>query len=92
MKINFIKCDYKPFYLIKQRLKNVEIRYNDRNYKKGDVYCLLKSSNETNEYLGEIIIIKILWVKTKFEGLKEGYCMFGFKILYEGCLHELLRR
>ena len=89
MKIYFLKCDYKFFNLIKQRLKNVEIRYNDRQFKKGGIYALLQSSKEENEYLGEIIVIKILWVNTNFEGLKEGYCMFGFKILYEGYMYEI---
>ena len=89
MKMYFLKCDYKFFRLIKQRLKNVEIRNNDRDFQKGHIYALLQSSNEEKKYLGEIIIIKILWVNTNYEGLKEGYCMFGFKILYEGYLHDL---
>lgn len=87
MKITFLKTTNPHFRRIKNKTKNVEIRNNDRNFKKLEVYGLLEYS-ELKGYSGELIIIKIIWVENYFEGLKEKYCMFGFKILYEGYLHD----
>lgn len=88
MKINFIKCQNPYFRYVENNLKNVEIRVNDRNYQKNQIYGLLEYS-EIKGYTGSVIIIKIIWIDKTFMGLKEGFCMFGFKKLYTGFIIDL---
>ena len=50
--------------------------------KKNDLICLRGIRDD--KYTGEYIIIKIIWIDKNFIGIKEGYCMFGFKKIYTG--------
>jgi len=59
--------------------KTFELRINDRNYQRGDTFDLMEWSGSkfTNRSVsGEITYI---FNDSKF-GLREGYCIFSFKV------------
>ncbi len=63
--------------------KRAELRFNDRNYKVGDVYDLKEWNAEKGEYTGRVQNILITHVLKDFAGLQEGWCMFSFKTFEE---------
>lgn len=63
--------------------KRAELRLNDREYKKGDIYDLREWNPKRQRYTGRKINIQISHVLENFEGLKKGWCVFSFKTYEE---------
>lgn len=63
--------------------RRAELRLNDRNYKKGDIYDLREWNPTRGRYTGRKVNIEITHVLEGFEGLTKGWCMFSFKTYEE---------
>lgn len=63
--------------------KRVELRLNDREYKRGDIYDLREWNPKRGRYTGRKVNIQITHVLEGFEGLKKGWCVFSFKTYEE---------
>lgn len=59
--------------------KKSELRFNDRDFKVGDIYDLREYNPTRKRYTGRAITIKITYVLKEFDALKEGWCMFSFE-------------
>ena len=75
-----IKC-IEPYFTksVKQE-KLFEVRFNDRDYQEGDTVMMDSWDEVKNTIRGPYICADITYVLTDFEGLKEGWCVFGIKI------------
>jgi ParB family chromosome partitioning protein len=61
--------------------KNFELRINDRDYRVGDTLHMTKHKDGHNT--GRFIEQEIIYMLEEFNGLKEGYCILGTKIITE---------
>lgn len=61
--------------------KTFEIRISDRDFKLGDKLLLQEYNPETKKYTGkeQERIISYLLTDKQIEGIKQGYCILGFK-------------
>lgn len=82
-KIPSIKILPEYFEEVLSGRKRAELRLNDRDYKKGDIYDLREWNPKRERYTGRRINIEITHVLEGFEGLKKGWCMFSFKTYEE---------
>ena len=74
--IHDLKIDTSYFEDIINDNKKFEIRYNDREFKKGDT-VILKEIDSIRNFTGRRISVKIIYV-TDYEQ-KKGYVVFGFE-------------
>lgn len=56
--------------------KRAELRFNDRDFKVGDIYELEEYDGKT--YTGRSVTVRITHILEGFEGLIKGWCMFSF--------------
>ncbi|MGL6198711.1 MAG: ASCH/PUA domain-containing protein [Lachnospiraceae bacterium] len=75
-----IKIPPEYFTLVKARIKNFELRKNDRGYEVGDTLVLCEWNEKGEYFTGNEVTRK---VKCMLEdapgwGLKEGYCIMGW--------------
>lgn len=84
--IHELKINSEFFQMIVGDEKNFEIRFNDRNFQRGDYLRLREisyySGNTMFDYTGNEVICRIWDVKT-FEGLKEGYVILFIDHIYK---------
>ena len=59
--------------------KTFEVRYNDRNFAKGDI--LLLREHDGKEYLGRTIKAEVTYLLNNPAYCKEGYVIMAIKIL-----------
>ncbi len=66
------------FSEVKERKKNFELRFNDRDFQVGDIVILMEWTGE--HYTGAGVTRKIKYVLKDCPqfGLKDGYCIFGW--------------
>ena len=66
------------FEAVSDGFKRAEVRYNDRDFKIGDIYSLCEWDGE--KFTGRSITIRITHVLhgAGFKGLAPNYCMFSF--------------
>ena len=76
IKIHNLKIDDEFFREIESGKKTFEIRFNDRDYRAGDIITI--QSNLTGEIFGPIEIKYILFGTTGRYGLKPGFCVFNW--------------
>ncbi len=75
MKVHELKIYSKYFIDIASGIKNFEIRKNDRDFKKGDFLHLKEVENETTNYTGFGMFVKVDYIHEGL-GMQEGYvCM-----------------
>lgn len=70
--------------------KRAELRFNDRDFKVGDIYELEEYDGKT--YTGRSVTVRITHILEGFEGLAKGWCMFSFVTLgeaKENCLNKI---
>ena len=70
--------------------KRAELRFNDRDFKVGDIYELEEYDGKT--YTGRSVTVRITHILEGFEGLANGWCMFSFVTLgeaKESCLNKI---
>lgn len=74
-----IKCETQYFREHEKGLKHFELRFNDRNYWRGDMVELIEVENhvKTGRRLLPKEIVSILY--GPIYGLAEGWCILGFK-------------
>lgn len=61
-------------------IKNFDLRFNDRDYKVGDILILKEYRQNDGEYTGRVIIRSIIYIFNTGFGLKDGYCILGLSI------------
>ncbi len=75
MKVHELKIKQKYYTDILTSAKRFEIRKNDRGFQVGDILHLKAIDDDTNEYTGFEMFVKILYIHEGL-GLQEGYlCM-----------------
>ena len=67
------------FEAIKKDEKNFEVRFNDRNYSKGDV--LILREHDANGYTGRTITAEVTYLLDNPAYCKEGYVIMAIKKL-----------
>lgn len=79
MKVHNLKI--KPCYFndVIRGIKTFEVRYNDRDFKKGD-YIILEEFNNHGYYTGRFITAEIIYILKDDEYLKENYVVLGIKL------------
>lgn len=78
--VKSLKCHPQYFEAVKKGFKTFELRYNDRNFLRGDDIILLEYDPVENKYSGDVILLKgIEEVITHNDcpGIKLGYCVFS---------------
>ena len=61
--------------------KKSEIRYNDRNYRVGDVLSLQEWSENSKNYSGSYINVRVTHILDNEKYLQKGYVMLSFEVL-----------
>ncbi|WP_050636162.1 DUF3850 domain-containing protein [Candidatus Stoquefichus sp. SB1] len=89
MKVHRLKISTK--YLVAQvdGRKNFEVRYNDRDYRVGDI--LLLNEWENGNYTGVFICVKVTYVLDNFIALKDGFVVLGTEQIIGKELEEVLK-
>lgn len=87
MKIHELKTDSEVFYDVRNRLKNFEIRKNDRDFKPGDYLHLRRTVNTGAEIKqgkplvydpeGEMLVRVTYVLKGPIYGLADGWCIMS---------------
>ncbi|NEO43136.1 MAG: DUF3850 domain-containing protein [Moorea sp. SIO4A3] len=85
-RIHKLKTDPLFFRLIEDEQKTGEVRFNDRDYRVGDVLILQEYNPEFDKYTGNFAIAEVTHVLENFPGLAEGWVMLSF-FLYKPCIH-----
>lgn len=75
IKTHDLKIDTEYFQLQIENRKNWEIRYNDRDYKKGDVLLLHEYKHAIAT--GRVISVYVDYVFTSPDFLQDGYCILS---------------
>lgn len=77
MKIHELKTIEPFFSQVYLGEKRFELRFNDRNFQKGD-YLLLQCWNKDGEFLtGESVLVRVKSVLKDFTGLESNYCVMS---------------
>lgn len=63
------------------RNKRFECRLNDRDFKSGDVVHLMEYDTASCTHSGRVVSATISYLLSEFDGLKEGYVVFGLKYM-----------
>jgi len=74
-----IKVKIKPCYYlaVEKGIKLFEVRYNDRDYKVGDILVLREFAD--GEYTGRKMTMRITYVLSDVDYVKEGFVVLGIK-------------
>lgn len=67
--------------------KTAEIRYNDRNYRVGDI-LILNEIDENGNFTGKICEVIVTHVLDDNQYLQNGYVMLSFRMFYSGDLNK----
>lgn len=78
MTIHILKILPKHFNDVISGKKKAEIRYNDRNYRVGDIFSL---KEWYGDYSGKFINVRITHILDDEKYLQRGYVMLSFEIL-----------
>lgn len=79
-KIHEIKTLTIFFERIIDSSKKFEVRFNDRDYQTGDIVILNEYDKENQTFSGRYIKAEITYVLNNYEGLKEGFVVFGIYV------------
>jgi hypothetical protein len=86
-KVHQLKTVNPFFEAVWRGTKTAEIRYNDRDYKVGDLLELKEYDAETKTYIGRIIPVLVTHVLRADDidldnsGLREGFVMLSFRVV-----------
>ena len=91
MKLHNLKIDKELIDLKIRGVKNWEIRYNDRDYKVGDILFLREYNQITRKYETVCLYERITGIlpKKACYGLQEGYVILVTQPLYIGNFHHI---
>lgn len=74
-----LKCWPEPYQAMVDGRKRFEFRYNDRDYRVGDVLSLREYKPSTDEYTGREISMQVSYVLTKDYGIPSGYVVMSLE-------------
>ena len=77
--VHELKIAPEYFKKVLSKEKSFELRYNDRNYKVGDILKLKEYDN--GQYTDRETSVKIIYILQDFEGLKNNYAILAIKPL-----------
>lgn len=77
-KVHNLKIKPKYFNDVVKGLKTFEVRYNDRNFKVGDIIVLEEFDNRG--YTGKYLNCEITYVMDDMEFMKENYVVLGIRL------------
>lgn len=67
-----------PYYSeVEKGLKNFELRFNDRDFRVGDVLVLRPWDPRKEKFGSGILIREVSYVMKDFKGLQDGYVILG---------------
>lgn len=72
-----LKCWLEPFEEIVQGKKRFEYRFNDRNYKVGDLLILCEWDPKKEDYTGRVLRKRVVSILKEGFGLAKGYCVMS---------------
>lgn len=78
--VHEIKCYQEFFKAAAEGKKNFELRFNDRNYKTGDV-LKQREVDGNGGYTGRYLEQQVIYMLEEFAGLEKGYCILGVELL-----------
>lgn len=64
---------------VKSGEKTFEVRYNDRDYKKGDELCLMEWAD--GRYTGRGLVVEVSYILDDERYCKEGYVVMGIRLV-----------
>ncbi len=76
-----LKTWTKYFIPIWRKEKKFDVRYNDKNFQKGDILYLNEFDPIINEYLGRCIECKVIYILDDPKFVLEGYIIMSIMIL-----------
>lgn len=92
MKLHELKTDSDYFNDVFLRLKQFEVRYNDRDFKNGDLLLLRKWNSKIQTYQSDLsILVKVKYIFQHNGFLHDRYCVLGFDYLLSGSYQSLLK-
>jgi hypothetical protein len=77
MKIHELKTIEPYFSQVETGEKTFEIRYNDRNYQKGDYLLLQKYDGIMQSFNGESLLVRVKYVLKDYHGLSKDMCIMS---------------
>ena len=84
MKVHETKILFEYYAAICRGEKRFEIRNNDRDYQIGDIVVMRCWNPEKNEYYEkEHLVLLITYLLKDIDGIKKGYCAYGFKLIWK---------
>lgn len=81
MATHFLKTVQPYFEDIWDGVKRFEFRKNDRKFKVNDVLILREFDEKKNVFPGHRIKARITYILENFEGLENGYCVLGIRVI-----------
>ena len=77
MQHHILKTHPEPFQAVFDGLKTFEFRYNDRDFKIGDILDLKEYNPITKDFSGRSIKVKITYILAEGYGIPEGYAILS---------------
>ena len=81
MECHVLKIYPQYFEDIERGLKTFEVRFNDRNYRVGDLLLLREFDPAGEEYSGCILICKVIYILSDHSYVRDGFCILGFDLI-----------
>jgi hypothetical protein len=81
MKTHELKTVNPYFTHVWEDKKRADLRFNDRNYKVGDILMLREYMVNKGMYGGRVVRCLITDIVNNFDGLNEGWVMLSFMVL-----------
>lgn len=77
--VRYLKTEIEFFQDILDGLKPFEVRFNDRNFKVGDVLVLQEYDSKRKIYTGREISKRVIYILDDPRFVKEGYVIMSLK-------------
>lgn len=81
MAAHWLKVDPAPWPAVKAGLKTAELRFNDRDYKVGDVLYLYQFDRSTNTGDKDDLVVRVVthFLDGGQYGIEPGYCLLSMR-------------
>lgn len=79
--VHYLKCWPECYQAMKEDRKKFEYRFNDRQFKVGDLLVLMELDSDHERYTGRSIraLVKSIWVA--LPNLPVGYCIMDIELM-----------
>ena len=78
------------FEKVVSKEKSFEVRYNDRNFKVGDILKLMEYVD--GSYTSQSIYVKVTYILREFEGLQPNFVVLSIELIQKGIKYEFQPR